>query len=1178
MKLRTEQYIFSGYHQYWFIVLKTLGLSLILAHSSLAQTPGIKLTGRILDAKTGEPLPFASVYINNTSRGTTADSSGSYRLTNVPPGNQELIGSLLGYQTLRVPLRLTDARPRQIDLKLEPGQILTGVTVTARRSRAWQRQFQEFSRELLGNRPQARQCQIMNPGVLSFQSEKGHLLAEAAEPLVITNDALGYRLYYDLLHFDLYQGRMNFAGTSRFEEMISDDAKQLTRWQRNRQRAFQGSLQHLLVNLLNGSHERAGYSVYQTPLTGDDPTVQILPLVRTTERKRIGADEARALFQPGELPFERRLVSPYPLEVYYNRVYIANSPYRDSPYAYSMLLLPNKLLEVTLTGGITQGNGLDVRGYLGSDRLATLLPLDWVSAADETLTPDDIAAGKPQRADAGLDTLVARREWAEKRMAPLVFVQTDKGYYCTGDQLWLSAYVLDAARQLPLAGRTGAVQVELIAPDGRAVQHQWLKLTDGRAATSFRFADTLRAGKYRLRAYTDKDQPGSSPAFERMLSVCNLRQSPSARPVSRLAAAVGAVAVSGINRAIDSLDVQVLPEGGRWLADVPAVLGIKVMTTNGRGRVISGRVVNKSGAEVARFTTNALGIGRVTLTPQAGQTYAAVPDPIADVVTRPVALPIVEVEGWTLSGDAVTDSTQLTVMARSTGPFADQPVYVTLQSREQLVYRQKWALQRGEARFTLPIGTLLPGVCRLTLWDLDGNPRAERLVFVPERDEGIRMQVSTGKPRYENRQTVGIGLRFRDAEGYPVGGSWSAAVTDADQLPVDTLQPTMRTSLLLTAGLRGRIESPEYYLHPDRLRDLDNLLLTQGWRRFPAPQPVDSTGGWSLSGRITDKKGQPLANATVVVQLQQGEQKAMRSLRTDASGVFRLTGLQVADTVRVLANVTEPGGATLRFDAPGLPFPTPVLFSNADEPPSWPADARDRQLAWPAFYRDSTARQLAEVVVKANKPTDRQMERPIEVERASLHSEPDRVLIVEGNNSTLIAGDIWSLISMVPGIRMLRRGITMGDESALYIIDGLYADKDIVGALDPRMVSRIELLNNPGTAGIYGVRAASGVIAIFTRKGGGVDPLPKRTSVATTAAGFALPREFYVPRYDMAEPDPRPDRRDVLFWQPLGESGSDGLGNLSFPLNDTAKRLRIVVQGVSNQGVPISFTWVLPVR
>jgi hypothetical protein len=70
-----------------------------------------------------------------------------------------------------------------------------------------------------------------------------------------------------------------------------------------------------------------------------------------------------------------------------------------------------------------------------------------------------------------------------------------------------------------------------------------------------------------------------------------------------------------------------------------------------------------------------------------------------------------------------------------------------------------------------------------------------------------------------------------------------------------------------------------------------------------------------------------------------------------------------------------------------------------------------------------------------------------------------------------------------------------------------------------------------------------------------VNQLPERTSVATTVTGFASPREFYVPRYESTEVSSRPDRRDVLFWQSLGESGPDGMGNLSFPFNDTAKRL-----------------------
>lgn len=71
---------------------KTLVAWLLPGGVAPAQTPVASLTGRVLDARTGQPLPFATVYLNNSSRGTMADSNGVYRLTSVPLGNAELVG------------------------------------------------------------------------------------------------------------------------------------------------------------------------------------------------------------------------------------------------------------------------------------------------------------------------------------------------------------------------------------------------------------------------------------------------------------------------------------------------------------------------------------------------------------------------------------------------------------------------------------------------------------------------------------------------------------------------------------------------------------------------------------------------------------------------------------------------------------------------------------------------------------------------------------------------------------------------------------------------------------------------------------------------------------------------------------------------------------------------------
>jgi hypothetical protein len=56
-----------------------------------------QISGTVADARTGEPLPFATVYVKNTSTGTTANSLGEYRLE-LTPGDYELVFQYVGYQ------------------------------------------------------------------------------------------------------------------------------------------------------------------------------------------------------------------------------------------------------------------------------------------------------------------------------------------------------------------------------------------------------------------------------------------------------------------------------------------------------------------------------------------------------------------------------------------------------------------------------------------------------------------------------------------------------------------------------------------------------------------------------------------------------------------------------------------------------------------------------------------------------------------------------------------------------------------------------------------------------------------------------------------------------------------------------------------------------------------------
>jgi hypothetical protein len=72
-------------------------LFLILFLLSIQSFGQSTVKGKIFDAKTNEAMPFASVYISNSTKGTQSDENGNYQLNNIPLGNVQLVVSFVGY-------------------------------------------------------------------------------------------------------------------------------------------------------------------------------------------------------------------------------------------------------------------------------------------------------------------------------------------------------------------------------------------------------------------------------------------------------------------------------------------------------------------------------------------------------------------------------------------------------------------------------------------------------------------------------------------------------------------------------------------------------------------------------------------------------------------------------------------------------------------------------------------------------------------------------------------------------------------------------------------------------------------------------------------------------------------------------------------------------------------------
>ncbi len=81
--------------------MKNIFLFIVLLQSfiSVSQDQG-EISGKIIDAKTREVLPFVNVLVYGTSIGVASDENGSFKISNIPLGYNKLQVSFIGYETL----------------------------------------------------------------------------------------------------------------------------------------------------------------------------------------------------------------------------------------------------------------------------------------------------------------------------------------------------------------------------------------------------------------------------------------------------------------------------------------------------------------------------------------------------------------------------------------------------------------------------------------------------------------------------------------------------------------------------------------------------------------------------------------------------------------------------------------------------------------------------------------------------------------------------------------------------------------------------------------------------------------------------------------------------------------------------------------------------------------------
>ncbi len=113
--------------------MKKIFLLFIFVNSFLfAGTTG-KITGKVTDTQSGEPLIGANILIEGTNLGAATDTEGKFLILNIPPGNYSVRISYLGYETVLVEgLKIVVDQTTELPVKLSTKTLqVNEVVVTA---------------------------------------------------------------------------------------------------------------------------------------------------------------------------------------------------------------------------------------------------------------------------------------------------------------------------------------------------------------------------------------------------------------------------------------------------------------------------------------------------------------------------------------------------------------------------------------------------------------------------------------------------------------------------------------------------------------------------------------------------------------------------------------------------------------------------------------------------------------------------------------------------------------------------------------------------------------------------------------------------------------------------------------------------------------------------------------
>jgi hypothetical protein len=746
--------------------------------------------------------------------------------------------------------------------------------------------------------------------------------------------------------------------------------------------------------------------------------------------------------------------------------------------------------------------------------------------------------------------------FSSRQVTEKLFVHTDKEFYLAGEIVWYKIYYIDGSSHRPL-DLSKLAYVEILDGNNKPVMQGKNALRQGSGKGSFYLPSSVNSGRYKLRAYTNwMKNFDAGFYFEKQVSIVNplkpLNLPPS--PVAR------------------SLDFQFFPEGGNLVNDLENRLGFKLNDQYGNGVDFNGYIINQNNDTMAVFHPLKFGMGSMWFTPVASDTYKAF-IVTESGITLTKELPARAQRGYVMRKEEDQQGNVLiSVMTNVEDKKNGGEVFLVAHTRQVIKHAERKSFINGKTSFTIDKNALGAGVSQLTIFNKEQQPVCERLVFKTPANS-LSLVAGTNASRYSRRENVSVDIATV-LTGKPVDANLSLSVYQEDSLTKDPVSD-MQCYLLLSSDLKGYIEAPHYYFsktNADAKTAIDNLMLTQGWRRFtwdqsltknPTPyQYVPEFDGHIVGSTVTLNSGQPGRGIKTYLSVPGTKIQFYASVTDNEGKAF----FDIRDYYgrNELVVQTEPlADSNYRID---IADPFSEKYSGKAIAALDISQSLHRSLLKQSIAMQTINAYFSDSLRKFNVPL---------IDTSPFYGKyTKRYLLDDYVRFTTMEEVLREYVPEVgirktAGLQKIRIAdhtqLKYLDGEPLLLLDGVPVSHKQILSYDPMKVRKLEVVTNRYITGKF---VFDGIASFSSYTGSMENFVFDSKTVVVDYEGLQLKREFYSPKYQT--PDEKmsrlPDFRNVLIWEPEIKTGQAGKTKLNFYTSDKKGKYIGVIQGIDSEG------------